>query len=579
MQTVDEFATMAVADLRAEAARIADTEAALADVRGEVQLVAAAPTGRSAAHRHRRRRLLMVGAAAACAAVVVAAVVVGRDDQSVRPAESVPSTSPASSTTAGAAAPSMSSPLWDEETGSEIVFQFEGPSCSIGLCANWEYRAPLVASDGRIVIGERYGARWIVAINGEATSIPYDESWTLRDAAMAPDDTVYAVFVVGNEQRLYRYPNADMASPELIGEPRPEFDNAAVVLDVGGATGDEQVEFKAGTFFVHRPMNLADPSIVPGAGDELLVAVTFVDGSEKAYHVHPSGAADRSATTSIHPLLAKVAVILLDGDVETFLSIKVLLPDGSMRERQIPLLQAAGTNAQRFVDEGYYYLLTAETTGVGVETTTIYSVRRFALPTEDSPAAAATTTLPSTTTVPAGTEALVSGTSLAGVEFGTLFDEALPSLANALGERSRDVAGQYPDNIDGKWSNGDESFSHPFMRQLCWEMPATVCAVFGGEWEDQLTLVGWWASGGPNLPSPVSTSAGLRVGSVAADFGIELIPVPAEGCTGLAYGHTDDGIHVTTIALGEATATTPDSADVVIQMVAGEPTTDSAVDC
>lgn len=581
MQTLDEFASMAVADVRAEAAQIADTEAALADVRGEVQLVAAAPAGKSVARGHRRRFLMVGAAAAACVAVVVTAAVVGGDDQSVQPAVS-PSTTEAASltTTTGAAVPSMSSPVWDEETGSEIVFQFEGASCSIGLCASWEYMAPLVTSDDRIVIGERYGSRWLVAIKGEETSVPYDQSWTLRDAAMSPDDTVYAVFDVGNELRLYRYPKADMASPELIGEPRAEFDNAAVVLDLGGAPSEEQVEFDAGTFIVHRPMNLADAEIVPGVGDELLVDVTFVGGSEKSYHVHPSGAADRAATTSVHPLMEKVVVILLDGDVETFLSIKVLLPDGSMRERQIPLLQTANTNAQRFVDEGYYYLVTAEMTGVGVEAKAVYSVRRFALPKADAPAAAATTTLPSSNTaVPTSSTAVVSGTSLVGVEFGTAYDDALPILTQAWGDQSRDTTDQYPDNLDGRWSDGDESFSHPFMRQLCWETPAFVCAVFGGESEDQLTLVGRWASGGPNVPSPVATTEGLGIGSMAADFGIEVTPVPAEGCTGLAYGHTDDGIHVTTTALGEATATTPDSVDVVIQMVAGEPTTDSAVEC
>lgn len=588
MKTLDEFATMAVAEVRAEAAQIADTEAALADVRGDVQLVAAAPTGRTSPRRQRRNRFLMIGAAAAaCVAVVAAAVVVGGDDQSVQPAVS-PSTTEAAPTTTGDPVPSMSSPVWDEETGSEIVLQFtrqweECPPYAYCMDPRAHFVGPMVTSGGRIILGEASSPGWLVAEDGSITKVPFDASWALKDAALAPDDSVYAVFVVGYEVRLYRYVGADMSSPELIGEPHPWGGAAAVVLDLGGTSGAERIEFADGVFTVHRPMFLAQPRVMPAHGGGHNLLVSFGDGTSHDYELVSPGVDDNAVVeATLHPLANSVVVIHGSAELpDTHQFLTVLLPDGSMRQRLLPFMQQVAVNGRQFVDEGYYYLLTAEYTTDGSSTTAVYSVRRFALPTADEPPVVVPTTIvPTSTTIPAPTQLTVSGNSIAGLQFGLSVGNSLSQLIATLGEPSSDESMEYTDNVDGTWFSGDESFAYPFMRQVCFDDTALLCVLFGGESVDDLRLVGWWSSRDADEASPVITADGLQHGSVPADFGIDVTTLPVEFCYGAGYGFTGDGIELRTFAIGAASEGTPDPAGIVVTgMSAGETPDHRGADC
>lgn len=576
MKTLDEFAMMAVAEVRAEAAQIADTEAALAGVRGEVQLVAAAPTGRTTPLRQRRNRFLMVGAAAAaCVAVVVAAVTIGSDDQTVQPAVS-PSTTEAAPTTTDDPVPSMSSPLLDEETGSEIVYQFtrqweECPPDAYCVDPTTRLIAPMVSSEGRIILGETSAGSpgWLVVDEGVESRVLFDSSWTLRDAAMAPDNTVYAMVTIGEEAFLYRYDDADMSSPVLVAGPEPwTVDDGAVSLDVAGRAGSTTIAYDGGLFVVRRPMDLPLGGQLPAIDGDTFVQVDFLDGTSHQYDVLPGGDG-MLAVPSLHSLPNAVVLIQVVQVDDSRESIIVMLPDGTMRERVVPLRPESVT--RRFVDEGYYYLLTAETTSACcTSTTTVYSVRRFALPTADEPPVV----------VPGAAKGLVSGTSLAGVDLGTGLDEALPMLQRIQGDEYQDESAEYADNVDGTWFNSDVSFSHRFMRQICWEASAMVCAVFGGESVDQLQLVGWSSIGGPNLPSPVYASSGLRLGSAPADFDIVVTMAQGEVCSGLGHAETVDGIQLVTKVIDTTGGASPDSAGiVVVGMSAGELPTNSAAAC
>jgi hypothetical protein len=578
MTSLDEFATMAVADVRAEAAQIADTEAALAGVRSEVQLVAAALTSTAAAHNRRRRFLTVGAAAAACVAVVVAAMTIGgSNDRTVRPTQSTP--------TAGEPIPSMSSPIYDETTGSQIVFQFtrqweECDPTAYCLDPRSSFIAPLVTSDGRILLGETSARSpgWLIVDDGNTTRVPIDPSWRLRDAAMAPDDTVYAMFTVADEAFLYRYDDADMSSPVLVAGPeRLTVEDGSVSLDTAGKAATTKIDYDGGMFFVRRPMNRPQGAQLPAIDGDTFFQVDFLDGTSRQYNVLPGGDG-RLAAPALYSL--QNAVVLIQAlQFDESESIIVMLPDGTMRERVVPLLPESVTfaqrfsvgNEQRFVDEGYLYLLTAETTSACcTSTTAVFSVRRFALPTADEPPVV----------VPSAAKGLVSGTSLAGVDLGTGFDEALPMLQRIQGDQYRDESAEYTDNVDGKWFNDDESFSHRFMRQLCWEASSMVCAVFGGESVEQLHLVGWWSVGGPNLPSPVYASSGLALGMVPADFGIEVTPAQGEVCNGLGRAETDDGIQLDTTVIGTTVGATPAPADIVVTgMSAGEIPQKSGGDC
>lgn len=555
MTSLDEFAAMSVADVRAEAAQIADTEAALADVHGEVQLVAAAPTGRTTPRRHRRNRFLMIGAAAAaCVAVVLAAVVVGGDDQSVQPAVS-PSTTEAAPTTTGDPVPSMSSPVWDEETGSEIVLQFtrqweECPPYAYCMDPRAHFVGPMVTSGGRIILGEASSPGWLVAEDGSITKVPFDASWALKDAALAPDDSVYAVFVVGYEVRLYRYVGADMTSPELIGEPHPWGGAAAVVLDLGGTSGAERIEFADGVFTVHRPMFLAQPNVMPAHGGGHNLLVTFGDGTSHDYELVSPGVDDNAVVeATLHPLANSVVVIHGSAelpDAHQFLT--VLLPDGSMRQRLLPFMQQVADNVQPFVDEGYYYVLTGETTTVGTSTTAVYSVRRFALPTEDEPPVVVPTTIaPTATTTPVPTQLTVSGDSLGGLEFGLSVEASLPQLLATLGEPAYDDSLEMPRLENGVWYDDNQNFfAHQFSRQVCWGVTSTLCAVFGGDAADSVQLVGWYARSANGEPSPIVTEGGIQHGSSWADHPEVVLDPPGSytSCYSLGYGTTPDGIRV-----------------------------------
>ena len=470
------------------------------------------------------------------------------DDQAVQPAVN-PSTTEAAPSTTSEHVPSMSSPVWDEETGSEIVYQFEG-GCPIGLCSAWGYLAPLVTSDGRIIIGVggQTSANWLVVTDGVEQSVPYDPQWLLRDAAMAPDNSVYAVFSVGDELRLYRYVGAEMSSPELVGNPAPTFDAAAVVLDLGGTSGAERIEFDAGQFTVHRPMFLARPMFLPAKPEGAFAAVTFVDGASVQYSLRLDGA-NGLFDASLHPLSDRAVVIQRSSelpDAHSFLS--VLLPDGSMRQRLVPYFPTAAVNDQRFVDEGYYYLLTAETTTVGTSTTAVYSVRRFALPTADEPPVVVPTTVaPTSTTVPVPTQLTVSGNSLGGLQFGLSVEASLPQLIATLGEPANDESLGMNRLENCAWYDDYQNFfAYQFSRQVCWGVPSTLCVVFGGDADDSLLLRGWHARAAAGEPSPIVTDGGLAHGSVWADHPEVVLDPPGSytSCYSLGYGTTPDGIRV-----------------------------------
>jgi len=563
MRTLDELAASAVADVRREAATIAHTDAMLAELQHGNALVATVPT--PIKDRGRRRVLVMGAAAAACVAMIAGLTMLGGSDSRVRPVEGGSTDAPVTVPTPSSAPVSkatFAAPVMDITTGSEIVYQFrlqtidcgQGETCASGLLA------PMVTSDNRIVIGDSLRHRWLVATDQGTDTVEFDPSWALLDAAMEPDDTVFAVFVIHDKAVLYRYGGADMDSPQEADQPQ-ELDaccTPSLFLDLGGkgGGGPDAVDYNGGTFVVRRPAGLARPSTtVDDATGDNRVLVEFTDGTKHTYAV---GSADRSMLLdgTLHPLTDRAVVVQQSSvGLDAQRTITVLQHSGEYIERTVPLMGSAATNDQRFVDEGYLYELTAVPV-VGQAQWFDYTVRRWALPTEASTdpgttmAPSDTGTATATTSVPA-VPGLVTGHSIEGAALGDEADGAVEALTARFGTPASDTTVELTHKVGSHWENDlYATFGNQHAREICWGQPEQqLCVWFGSDGSDPLRLVGWSTTTAQLNQTLIVAANGLAVGSRWSDH---LADVTLTGsCYSVGFATTADGMAVELISANE----------------------------
>jgi len=201
-----------------------------------------------------------------------------------------------------------------------------------------------------------------------------------------------------------------------------------------------------------------------------------------------------------------------------------------------------------------------------------------------------TTTAPTTTTTTpplAAADLVLRADGIGPLTFGAQAEESIAVLTGALGAPRSDESTSYP-NVgiyEGSFATADNyAFTNPFGRRVCyldgW------CASFGGAAADRLAFVGWELSG--ENPPPLSTAAGVTIGSRWADFTSE-ITVNDGGCYSVGYGQSD-GISVVLRSTGEwfykvdeagnVSDGNPDPADVTVTaMHAGSSPEEQGLDC
>ena len=191
MDLLDDIARRSSNVVRAEASAIAETEAALRDLKAGVTLATV-----TLAHTTARRRWWLGAAAAAAVVGVVAtgALVVSRNgEEDVTP----------NATTPTHALPGFV-PMLMTEADAEVLYQAAVGEALDQLGMEDELRplAPFVMTDGAIVIGDPVNARWLVVREGAASAVPTDDAEFVWDALQAFNGTIYSLVYTWSNKGL-----------------------------------------------------------------------------------------------------------------------------------------------------------------------------------------------------------------------------------------------------------------------------------------------------------------------------------------------------------------------------------------
>ena len=185
METLEAIARRSAEHVRAEAEGVADTEAALRDLRDGVTIATVVPIQREAA----ARRWWIGAAAATIGLVAVGVAVTSRDEPSeVVPADSVSPPPPTSAGEFSAFLPALT------EADAEVLYEATVGDATDQLGVRDELRplAPFVQTDGAVVIGDPVNNRWVVVRDGVASTVATDPDQFTWDALRGSNGTIYA---------------------------------------------------------------------------------------------------------------------------------------------------------------------------------------------------------------------------------------------------------------------------------------------------------------------------------------------------------------------------------------------------